>query len=50
MNSEFDIVIVGASFGGVSAARFGKRVVLLERGGNVGGTGHSAGTDALGRV
>jgi choline dehydrogenase-like flavoprotein len=37
MNSEFDIVIVGASFGGVSAARFGKHVVLLDRGGNVGG-------------
>ncbi len=41
VNFEFDVVIVGASFGGVSAAlsaaRFGKRVVLLDRGGNVGG-------------
>ncbi len=41
MVSEFDIVIVGASFGGVSAAlaaaRYGKRIVLLDKDGNVGG-------------
>lgn len=41
MASQFDIVIVGASFGGVSAAlsaaRYGKSVVLIDPGGNVGG-------------
>jgi hypothetical protein len=39
--SQFDIVIVGASFGGVAAAlaaaRYGKRVALVDGGGNVGG-------------
>jgi hypothetical protein len=38
---EYDLVIVGASFGGVSAAlaaaRYGKLVALLDKGGNVGG-------------
>jgi hypothetical protein len=41
MTSTFDVVIVGASFGGVSAAlsaaKFGKRVALIESGSNVGG-------------
>jgi FAD dependent oxidoreductase len=41
MALEFDIVIVGASFGGVStalaAARYGKRIALIDPGGNVGG-------------
>jgi hypothetical protein len=41
VGSEFDIVIIGASFGGVSAAlaaaRYGKRVALVDPGGNVGG-------------
>lgn len=41
MAAQFDIVIVGASFGGVSAAlsaaRYGKRIALLDAGGNVGG-------------
>ncbi len=39
--ADFDIVIVGASFGGVSAAlaaaRYGKTVALIDAGGNVGG-------------
>src|SRR5271154_4325024 len=39
--SNFDIVILGASFGGVSAAlaaaRYGKRIALIDAGGNVGG-------------
>jgi hypothetical protein len=39
--AQFDIVIVGASFGGVSAAlsaaRHGKRIALLDASGNVGG-------------
>lgn len=39
--SSFDIVIVGASFGGVSAAlaaaRYGKHVALIDGGDNVGG-------------
>jgi hypothetical protein len=39
--SDYDIVIVGASFGGVSAAlsaaRYGKRVALIDRSVNVGG-------------
>jgi hypothetical protein len=39
--SQFDIVIVGGSFGGVSAAlsagRYGKRVALVDARGNVGG-------------
>lgn len=38
---QYDIAIVGASFGGVAAAlaaaRYGKRVVLIEAGNNVGG-------------
>ncbi len=38
---SFDIAIVGASFGGVAAAlaaaRYGKRVALIDAGGNVGG-------------
>ena len=41
MASQFDIVIVGASFGGVAAAlaaaRYGKSVALVDAGGNVGG-------------
>ena len=41
MNRDFDIITVGASFGGVaaalSAARCGKRVALVDRSGNVGG-------------
>jgi hypothetical protein len=41
MVSNFDIVIVGASFGGVSAAlaaaRSGKRIALVDAGSNVGG-------------
>jgi FAD dependent oxidoreductase len=39
--SEFDIVIVGVSFGGVSAAlsaaKYGKRIALVDGGANVGG-------------
>jgi hypothetical protein len=39
--STFDIVIVGASFGGVSAAltaaKFGKKIALVDANGNVGG-------------
>ena len=47
MNLEFDIVIVGASFGGVSAAlsaaRFGKRIALVDSGGGLGGQATSQG-------
>jgi hypothetical protein len=47
VTSQFDIVIVGASFGGVSAAlaaaRYGKRVALLDAGGSVGGQATSQG-------
>ena len=39
--AQFDIAIVGASFGGTSAAlaaaRYGKSIVLIDAGGNVGG-------------
>jgi hypothetical protein len=41
MVRDFDIVIVGASFGGVAAAlaaaRYGKRIALIDVGSNVGG-------------
>jgi FAD dependent oxidoreductase len=41
VSSSFDIVIVGASFGGVSAAlsaaRYGKRIALVDAGADVGG-------------
>jgi len=44
---EYDIAVVGASFGGVAAtlaaARYGKRVVLVEASGNVGGQATSQG-------
>ncbi len=45
--STFDVVVVGASFGGVAAAlaaaRYGKRVALVAAGGNVGGQGTAQG-------
>ncbi len=44
---NYDVVIVGASFGGVSAAlaaaRYGKSVALIDAGGNVGGQATSQG-------
>src|ERR1700759_5062597 len=45
--ADYDVVIVGASFGGVAAAlaaaRYGKRVALVEASGNVGGQATSQG-------
>ena len=47
MPSDFDIVIVGASFAGVSAAlsaaRYGKRIALVDSKGNVGGQASAQG-------
>jgi hypothetical protein len=45
--ADYDIVIIGGSFGGVAAAlaaaRYGKRVALVEASGNVGGQATSQG-------